>query len=364
MYNKMTGKKENITMVIEEPVKKRGRPKKYATPEEAKKMKIVKTVEAQKRRNQKKGGMNVTPDNTPTHSPTATPRPDLPNMNELQLIVQNEPTPARLERFSQIVAPDINGYLSALEIHFSGLPATAPSRRRYESYMPTYRNRVIVGAGRKANIKDIRNLKHRRESIAFARRQIEALKRQRQALFDSGKYGGDPEVEDINAEINRIATNGNFHALLRDNDDYESDLESQRVPYRTHKQNEDDESLVKGSRLEDDSDSDWSGEGFNPLPDFRQQVTSAEGGMINPLSDPEFAKEYARIKNEDLSMQGGHWTSHLKPHLNNELRNYNNIIHHLGSHLAEKGKKDPKDIAGFKHFTLEAEKVKKLLARI
>jgi hypothetical protein len=364
MYNKMTGKKENITMVISEPIKKRGRPKKYATAEEAKKMKIIKTVEAQKRRNQKQGGM-ITPEGTPTHSPVATPRPVLPNFDLLVNIVQNEPTPARLDQFSQIVAPDINGYLSALEIHYSGLPASAPSRRRYESYMPTYRSRVIVGAGRKANIKDIRNLRERRETIAFVRRQIKALKRERQALFDKGKFGGDPEVEDINAEINRLATNGDFNRFLREGDDYESEVDSQKVPYRTHKQNEDDESIVKGSKLEDDSDdSDWSGEGFNPLPDFKKQVLSAEGGMINPLSDPVFAKEYARIKNEELSMQGGHWTSQMKPHLNNELRNYNNIIHHLGHHLKEKGKKDPKDVAGFKHFSLEAEKIKKLLARI
>lgn len=115
--------------------------------------------------------------------------------------------------------------------------------------------------------------------------------------------------------------------------------------------------------IEDDSDEE-TGKGFNPLPDFKQQVLSAEGGMINPLSDPAFAKEYARMKQEEKSEVGGHWTSHLKPHLEKELSNYQNIIHHLGQHLHEKGAKDPKDITGFHHFSREADRVKNLLARI
>jgi hypothetical protein len=116
--------------------------------------------------------------------------------------------------------------------------------------------------------------------------------------------------------------------------------------------------------IESDSDDEQTGKGFNPLPDFKDQVASAEGGMINPLSDPVFAKEYARMKKEEEGEVGGHWTTHLKPHLNKELSNYENIIHHLGQHLHEKGAIDPKDITGFHHFSREADRVKKLLARI
>jgi hypothetical protein len=85
-----------------------------------------------------------------------------------------------------------------------------------------------------------------------------------------------------------------------------------------------------------------SGGAFNPLPEFKEQVESAENG----------------------SLTGGHWTTSMTPHLENELRNYKNIAHHLGSHLKEKGKKDPKDVAGFKHFTKEAEKIEKLLSDV
>jgi hypothetical protein len=118
-----------------------------------------------------------------------------------------------------------------------------------------------------------------------------------------------------------------------------------------------------GEKIEKDKQERESkkGKGFNPLPDFKEQVASAEGGMINPLSDPAFAKEYAEMKAERT---GGHWTPHLKPHLINELSNYENIAHHLGQHLHEKGAKDPKDITGFHHFSREADRVRKLLARI
>jgi hypothetical protein len=47
--------KENISMEIKE-IAKRGRPKKYATPEEAKKAKSMKTMESNKRKKAEKGG--------------------------------------------------------------------------------------------------------------------------------------------------------------------------------------------------------------------------------------------------------------------------------------------------------------------
>lgn len=113
--------------------------------------------------------------------------------------------------------------------------------------------------------------------------------------------------------------------------------------------------------IENDSDDEQTGKGFDPLPDFKDQVASAEGGMINPLSDPVFAEKYFKMKE---GMSGGHWTTHMLPHLKSELSNYENIAHHLGQHLGEKGAKDPKDITGFHHFSREAERIKKLLARI
>lgn len=121
-----------------------------------------------------------------------------------------------------------------------------------------------------------------------------------------------------------------------------------------------------GEKIEKDKQERESkkGKGFNPLPEYREQVASAEGGMINPLSDPAFAKEYAKIKKEQEGMMGGHWTTHMLPHLKSELSNYENIAHHLGQHLQEKGAKDPKDITGFHHFSREADRVRKLLARI
>jgi hypothetical protein len=84
------------------------------------------------------------------------------------------------------------------------------------------------------------------------------------------------------------------------------------------------------------------GRGFDPLPDFKEQVESVEGNKT-----------------------GGHWDSTLLPHLKKELANYQNIVEHLKQHLNEKGAKiDPKDLTGYHHFTKESEKVSKLLAAL
>jgi hypothetical protein len=63
-------------------------------------------------------------------------------------------------------------------------------------------------------------------------------------------------------------------------------------------------------------------------------------------------------------LSGGHWTSKMLPHLKKELKNYQNIIHHLGQHLHEKGEHDPKDMIGFRHFTNEATRIKKLMEKL
>ena len=83
------------------------------------------------------------------------------------------------------------------------------------------------------------------------------------------------------------------------------------------------------------------GRGFDPLPDFKEQVESAESN--NPV------------------LLGSHWDSSMMPHLQNELANYQNITHHLGQHLNEAGAKDIKDLTGYRHFSNEADKIKKLL---
>jgi hypothetical protein len=347
--------------------KSRGRPKKYATAEEANKMKGVKTMEALKRRQakareeremmakedkpnavvgrkrgrpKKSGGM-ITPDDTPHTTPVNTPRPPLPHLEELIHLVQLDPTPVRLNRFKEIVTGNIQAYLHELYLHFDPLVSTNQQKISYERNIPAYRNEVIVlGAGRenitmtihekgganKANIKDIRSIKERRESIKGIRRRIRELKEMRRKLFDEGVYGGDPRIEDINKTITALATNrGVTRELDREGDsDYEQSIDTQEQPYHTHRQNADDEDLVMGSQLDDSSGSDWSGEG----------------------------------------MLGGHWTSHMLPHLEKELKNYQNIIHHLGQHLHEKGEHDPKDMIGFRHFTNEAKRIKKLMGRI
>jgi hypothetical protein len=63
-------------------------------------------------------------------------------------------------------------------------------------------------------------------------------------------------------------------------------------------------------------------------------------------------------------MEGGHWTSTEVSHLEKEMRNYQNIAHHLGQHLAESGPKDPKDQIGFYHFSKEAERIADLIDQI
>jgi hypothetical protein len=54
----------------------------------------------------------------------------------------------------------------------------------------------------------------------------------------------------------------------------------------------------------------------------------------------------------------------MASHLRKEMRNYQNIAHHLGQHLREAGPKDPKDKLGFIHFSKEAKRIKALIADI
>jgi hypothetical protein len=225
------------------------------------------------------------------------------------------------------VQGNIDDYISALDQYFGALPAQNAQRREYERFIGAYRQSVEVeGAGRTANVKDIRNLRQRRDAINSIRRRIDELKALRGQLFDEGRFGGDPEVDAINKTITALATNtGVTRGLDREGDsDYEESIDTQRQPYHIRRQNPDDESLVMGSRLDDSSDSDWSGEGRS----------------------------------------GGHWTNRMLPHLKKELQNYNKIIHHLGIHLGEKGMKDPKDIVGFHYYTKEADRIRKLMKRI
>jgi hypothetical protein len=63
-------------------------------------------------------------------------------------------------------------------------------------------------------------------------------------------------------------------------------------------------------------------------------------------------------------MEGGHWTPPMASHLEKEMRNYQNIAHHLGQHLAESGSQDPKDQIGYYHFSKEAERIRDLIADI
>lgn len=105
-----------------------------------------------------------------------------------------------------------------------------------------------------------------------------------------------------------------------------------------------------------------SGKGFNPLPEFAEQVKGAEsGGGIQHL--PDGCVLYTGGSPLDRQI-GGHWTEQMKPHLEKELRNYQNIVHHLGQHLSESGQKDPKDAMGYSHYGNEMRRIKQLLSTI
>ena len=115
--------------------------------------------------------------------------------------------------------------------------------------------------------------------------------------------------------------------------------------------NSDDEGQTDN---EDDSDDEqnlaqphfWNGNAWVPIP----QLPPAE------LVGDEIL--------EGEGLVGGHWTLGEVGHLKRELKNYENIAHHLGQHLSEKGAKDPKDSMGFAHFSREAERIKRLIADI
>ena len=77
--------------------------------------------------------------------------------------------------------------------------------------------------------------------------------------------------------------------------------------------------------------------------------------LINREADRLFGKGRAT---------GGHWTPPMASHLRKEMRNYQNIAHHLGQHLAESGPKDLKDKLGFIHFSKEAKRISKLIKQI
>ena len=87
---------------------------------------------------------------------------------------------------------------------------------------------------------------------------------------------------------------------------------------------------------------------------------------INPVGlAVDYALGGAYSDDEGLKrMIGGHWTEQMKPYLERELRNYKNIVHHLGQHLSESGPKDPKDAMGYSHFGNEMRRVQKLLSTI
>jgi hypothetical protein len=76
------------------------------------------------------------------------------------------------------------------------------------------------------------------------------------------------------------------------------------------------------------------------------------------------AKKGKGYDSDEEEMIGGHWTLGEVGHLEKELKNYENIAHHLGQHLSEKGAQDPKDKIGFVHFSREADRIRELISSI
>jgi len=103
---------------------------------------------------------------------------------------------------------------------------------------------------------------------------------------------------------------------------------------------------------------------FSPLPASNQSRRAYERN-IPSYSNPHIVGGVRMLGADPATytprhLTAGHWTPAMMPHLVQELNNYKGIVNHFKEHLKEPAPHDPKDKRGVKHFVGEIKRVKKI----
>lgn len=443
-------KKRGVRLIIEEEEeeeeqpKKKGRPKKYATAEEARQAKIKNTIEARKR---KKSGQNVV----------------LSEAKEAEMMGKEDVNVARKKvmRPPSGPPPISSATVQAVKAKkdytkFSPFQGT-PQMGMFEAFVERSKPKVPNSTFLEDFIKKNEKFRGTRED-GIIQEQYELIKDMTWG-FDDAKLIKDRDF------VKEYLTQGRGVADTDESKEYFVGrvlrlftLDADATPIKAIlKTDVGRETIDKIKILQDYREKLKSGRGFNPLPEFAEQVEGAEsGGGIEYLPDGcvlytgggIFGKKFDRFVKKTIGkkatktiykaldktvkplvnrgidvginalgavqpelipalqvgkkvlkgyidrptayqenptkelvkdinpvglavdyalgsgMEGGHWTPQMKPYLERELRNYQNIVHHLGQHLSDSGQKDPKDAMGFNHYGNEMRRVQKLLSTI
>ena len=444
-------KRPNVRLIIEEESeeeeeqpKKKGRPKKYATAEEARQAKIKNTIEARKR---KKSGQKEV----------------LSEAKEAEMMGKEDVNVARKKvmRPPSGPPPISSATVQAVKAKkdytkFSPFQGT-PQMGMFEAFVERSKPKVPNSTFLEDFIKKNEKFRGTRED-GIIQEQYELIKDMTWG-FDDAKLIKDRDF------VKEYLTQGRGVADTDEDKEYFVGrvlrlftLDADATPIKAIlKTDVGRETIDKIKILQDYREKLKSGRGFNPLPEFAEQVEGAEsGGGIEYLPDGcvlytgggIFGKKFDRFVKKTIGkkatktiykaldktvkplvnrgidvginalgavqpelipalqvgkkvlkgyidrptayqenptkelvkdinpvglavdyalgsgMEGGHWTPQMKPYLERELRNYQNIVHHLGQHLSDSGQKDPKDAMGFNHYGNEMRRVQKLLSTI
>jgi hypothetical protein len=328
----------NIQLTITEEPKKKGRPKKYATEAEAKRAKSINTMEAKKRRQAEKKALK-------------------------------EAEKMGAEDF------DVKPIKKNPELEMMGMEdKDAPSKEKYLSIIR--KNIKKIKAGKVVPKEIIEQIKIAYDADRMTEKEME------EALTLVGLWNA--ELRKRKAEIKAMGAEdktgkgleGGRIVCYDDGKPITTTIQKQRAldvappppppssPYLTVM-------VLLNERL--DAGADIKGElqelniaySNSLLDDKEEDALRALVDKYNVLKKAQRrAKKGKGYDSDEEEMIGGHWTLGEVGHLEKELKNYENIAHHLGQHLSEKGAQDPKDKIGFVHFSREADRIRELISSI
>lgn len=337
----------NIQLTIAEEPKKKGRPKKYATEAEAKRAKSLNTMEAKKRRQAEKRALKEAEKMGLEDfdvKPTKKKNPELEMMG-----AEDKDAPSK-EKYLSIIKKNIKKLKEG----------KAVSKELIEQVKVAYDGNAMTE----------REMEEAQTLVGLYNAEVRKRKAENKAMGAEDKKGKGYEEEMVGGKkkkgfldfITKVGTTlgkpfekevgiNPFTAGFDLGEKVIAPALMKVFPPRGGANGDDDEGQTDN---EDDSDDEqnlaqphfWNGNAWVPVPQLPPAV----------LEDDEIL--------EGEGLKGGHWTLGEVGHLKRELKNYENIAHHLGQHLSEKGAKDPKDSMGFSHFSREAERIKRLIAKI
>jgi len=389
--------KDAIELVIEEvaPKKgKKGRPAKYATAEEARQAKIKNTIEARKR---KKQGQNEVL--SEAKEAIQMGKEDINRSRKKVMRPPSGPPPISAETLKAVkakVATDkTEEYkVNAVRTKMTMTTTMGVEADRFFKFLikeaekqgqssPRYVARLVFNTTGGTDFGDWFALDNDKDEVR------EALGENMSIKLGEFEVRGDEETTTITPDLLKLIKSAQKKGFI--------DVEYDFIKRIADVSNKGARKMMRP----------FEGKGFNPLPEFAEQVEGAEsGGGIQHLDDGcvlytggkkkfNFLDSVTKIGKtlgkpfekkvgvnpftlgydfgekvvapalmKIIPPKGGHWTEQMKPHLEKELRNYQNIVHHLGQHLSESGPKDPKDAMGYSHYGNEMRRIKQLLSTI